>query len=162
MVYYYEIDFKKGKFILTENNVDEHSAFLEAFEVDVLKKTLENKFFNSDLKRLDYLRGVLDMDDENGIDVGSYYSLVKAVVNQSFRTNFKIKEPKFYVHVLPIYEGYLNISEETPNAFYFDTKNQWKGNQVKFTKEEIEELKKYPQLKGINFDECLERVEEDN
>lgn len=162
MVYYYEIDFKKGKFILTENNVDEHSAFLEAFEVDVLKKTLENKFFNSDLKRLDYLRGVLDMDDENGIDVGSYYSLVKAVVNRSFKTDSEISEPKFYVHVLPICEGYLNIDQATPNGFYFDTKNQWGGSKTEFTKSEIEKMKYDEHFKGINFDECLERVEEDD
>lgn len=161
MVYYYKIDFKKGKFILTENNVDEHSVFLEDFKVEVLKKMLENSFFNSPLKCLDYLRGALDMDEEDGIDVGSYYSLVKAIVNRSFQTDSEINEPKFYVHVLPICEGYLNATGDVPNGFYFDTKNQWGGSKTEFTKEEIEELKKMPSLKGINFDECLEEVQED-
>lgn len=163
MVYYYKIDFKKGKFILTENNVDEHSVFLKDFEVEVLKKMLENSFFNSPLKCLDYLRGALDMDEEDGIDVGSYYSLVKAIVNRSFQTDFEIAEPMYYVHVLPKEaEGYLNANENALDGFYFDTKKQWGGSQTKFTKEEIEKLKKYPKLKGINFDKCLERVEEDD
>lgn len=159
MVYYYKIDFKKGKFILNEQNADEYAVFLEAFEVEVLKKMLENSFFNSPLKRLDYLRGVLDMDDEDGIDVGSYYSLVKAIVNQSFQADFKIAETQYYVHVLPGYSGYLNVSPG--NAFSLNDNEEWSVTKTKFTKEEIEELKKMPSLKGINFDTCLERVEED-
>lgn len=161
MVYYYKIDFKKGKFILTENNVDEHSVFLEDFEVEVLKKMLENSFFNSPLKCLDYLRGALDMDEEDGIDVGSYYSLVKAIVNRSFQTDFEIAEPMYYVHVLPGDEGYLNkISDD---KFHLSDNSEW-GNIDKnwFTKSEIEMMKQDERFKGINFDECLEEALEDD
>lgn len=161
MVYYYKIDFKKGKFILTENknNVDEHSVFLEDFKIEVLKKMLENSFFNSPLKCLDYLRGALDMDEEDGIDVGSYYSLVKAIVNRSFQTDFEIAEPKYYVRVLPSQIGYLNAFSD--DEFSLDD-NEERGNaKTKFTKSEIEDMKCDEHFKGINFDECLEEVKED-
>lgn len=159
MIYHYEIDIKDNIF-LTEHNVDEHSAFLSEFEVDFLRKVLENELLDSLLKRLDYLRGALEAED--GIGLKSYYVLVQALVTQSFQTFFKIAEPLYYVHVLPgTREGYLNANEEAPNGFYFDTKKQWGGSRTKFTKEEIEELKKRPELKGINFDECLEEVPED-
>lgn len=158
MIYNYEIDIKDNIF-LTEHNVDEHSVFLSEFEVDFLRKVLENELLDSLLKRLDYLRGALEAED--GIGLKSYYVLVQALVTRSFQTFFKIAEPKYYVHVLPVYGGYLNVDKETPNGFYFDTKNQWGGYRTEFTKEEIEELKKRPELKGINFDECLEEVLED-
>lgn len=155
MIYHYEIDIKDNIF-LTEHNVDEHSVFLSEFEVDFLRKVLENELLDSLLKRLDYLRGALKAKD--GIELKSYYVLVQALVTQSF----KIAKPLYYVHVLPgTRGGYLNANEEVPNGFYFDTKKQWGRSQTKFTKEEIEELKKRPELKGINFDECLEEVPED-
>lgn len=157
-MYYYEIDLKDN-FILTELRVDEHSVPLNEFEVEFLRKVLKNKMINNLLKRLDYLRGALEAKD--GIEIESYYALVKALVTQSFQTDFKIAEPRYHVHVLPgESEGYLNASEDAPGKFFFDTKNQWGGSQTKFTKEEIEELKKRPELKGINIDECLEEVEE--
>ena len=158
MVYYYKIDFKKGKFILTENNVDEHSVFLEDFKVEVLKKMLENSFFNSPLKCLDYLRGALDMDEEDGIDVGSYYSLVKAIVNRSFQTDFEIAEPKFYVHVLPTPFDYLNVKHD--GTVSIDDSTERGGFKTKFTMVEIEKMKHDSRFKGINFDKCLEEVEE--
>ena len=158
-MYYYEIDVKDN-FILTELRVDEHSVPLNEFEVEFLRKVLENKMINNLLQRLDYLRGALEAKD--GIELESYYALVKALVTQSFQTDFKIAEPLYYVHVLPVYGGYLNADQEAHNKFYFDTKSEWGGSKTKFTKEEIEEFKKYPELKGINFDKCLERVEEDD
>lgn len=158
MIYYYKIDVR-GNFYLTENNVDEHSVFLSEFEVDFLRKVLENELLDSLLKRLDYLRGALEAED--GIELKSYYVLVQALVTQSFQTFFKIAEPKYYVHVLPICEGYLNVENETPKGVYFDTKKQWGGSKTKFTKFEIEGMKYDKHFKGINFDECLEEVPED-
>lgn len=155
MIYHYEIDVR-GNFYLTENNVDERSVPLNEFEVKFLREVLENELLDNFLKRLDYLRSALEAED--GIELESYYALVKALVTQSFQTDFKIEEPKYYVRVLPLYGGYLNADKETPNRFYFDTKSEWGESQTKFTKEEIEKLKKMPSLKGINFDKCLERV----
>lgn len=157
MVYYYEID-ENGNFILSGHDVHEHTVTLNEFQVKILKRILDNDLLGNFLERSDCLRSFLE---EGSIDVETHYRLIKALVNRSFEADFEIEEPKYYVHVLPICEGYLNASGEAFNDFYFDTKNQWGGSQTKFTKEEIKELEKTPSLKGINFDTCLERVEED-
>lgn len=159
MVYYYEID-ENGNFILSGHDIHERTVTLNEFEVKILKRILDNDLLSDFLERLDCLRNFLE---EGSIDPETHYRLVAALVDWSFETDFEIAEPKFYVHVLPgTSEGYLNASENAPNGFYFDTKNQWGGSQTKFTKEEIEELKKRPELKGINFDECLEEVLEED
>ena len=156
MIYHYEIDIKDNIF-LNEHNIDEHSVFLSEFEVDFLRKVLENELLDSLLKRLDYLRGALEAED--GIELKSYYVLVQALVTQSFQTFFKIAEPKYYVHVLPSQEGYLNVfPDDEP---YLDDNKEWGNAKTKFTKFEIESMKYDKHFKGINFDECLERVEED-
>lgn len=159
MVYYYEID-EKGNFVLSGHDIHERVVTLNKSQVKVLKRILNNDLLGNFLERLDCLRNFLE---EGSIDSETHYRLVAALVDWSFETDFEIAEPKFYVHVLPgASEGYLNVSEDYPNDFRFDTKNQWGGSQTKFTKSEIEELKKRPELKGINFDTCLERVEEDD
>ena len=156
MIYNYEIDIKDNIF-LTEHNVGEHSVFLSEFEVDFLRKVLENELLDSLLKRLDYLRGALEAED--GIELKSYYVLVQALVTQSFQTFFKIAEPKYYVHVLPSQEGYLNVfPDDEP---YLDDNKEWGNAKTKFAKYEIENMKKDELFKGINFDECLEEVQED-
>lgn len=158
MVYYYEID-ENGNFVLSGHDIHERTVTLNEFEVKILKRILGNDLLGNFLERLDCLRNFLE---EGSIDVETHYRLIKALANRSFETGFEIAEPKFYVHVLPgTREGYLNASEDNPGKFYFDTKNQWGGSQTEFTKEEIEELKQRPELKGINFDECLEEVMED-
>ena len=157
-MYYYEIDVKDN-FILTELRVDEHSVPLNEFEVEFLRKVLKNKLLDNLLKRLDYLRGALEAED--GIELESYYALVEALVTQSFQTDFKISEPRYYVHVLPQEKGYLNIQAPT-NEFYIDTKVETGEFKTKFTKKEIEVFKEIPSLKGINFDECLEEVLEED
>lgn len=156
MIYNYEIDIKDNIF-LTEHNVGEHSVFLSEFEVDFLRKVLENELLDSLLKRLDYLRGALEAED--GIELKSYYVLVQALVTQSFQTFFKIAEPKYYVHVLPIFEGYLNIFSN--GEFSLDDNEERGAAKTKFTKFEIESMKYDKHFKGINFDECLEEVSED-
>lgn len=158
MVYYYEID-ENGNFILSGHDIHERTVTLNEFQVKVLKRILNNDLFGNFLERLDCLKNFLE---EGSIDVETHYRLIRALANRSFKTDSEIEEPKYYVRVLPICEGYLNASEDAPDGFYFDTKNQWGGSKTKFTKEEIEKLKKYPELKGINFDTCLERVEEDD
>lgn len=156
MAYYYEID-ENGNFILSGHDIHERAVTLNKSQVKVLKRVLDNDLLGNFLERSDCLRNFLK---EGSIDLETHYKLIKALVNWSFETDFEIAEPKFYVHVLPeANEGYLN--EDTPGDFYFDTKKQWGGSQTKFTKEEIGELKKRPELKGINFDECLEEVPED-
>ena len=159
MMYTYHIDVNDN-IEEAETFINEPWAYLDKTEVEFLVKMLKIKRRNSILEQLDYLRDALR--SPAGIGVLTYYSLVRAIVDRYFKTDFKIKEPKYYVHVLPKEaEGYLNANENALDGFYFDTKKQWEGSQTKFTKEEIEELKKMPSLKGINFDECLEEVQED-
>ena len=158
MIYYYEIN-ENGNFVLSGHDIHERVITLNEFEVKVLKRILNNDLLDNFLERLDCLRNFLE---EGSIDSETHYRLVAALVGWNFETDFEIAEPKYYVHVLPgANEGYLNASGEGFDDFYFDTKKQWGGSKTKFTKEEIEELKKYPELKGINLDECLEEVPED-
>ncbi|GET12337.1 hypothetical protein SN811_08370 [Ligilactobacillus agilis] len=157
-MYYYNItefnEFKERK----RDGVLYQYALLEDYDLKTLKKVLQNP--DSDTKG-DYLRELTEVYNRNEINEYQYIRLCKAIADGKFAIKTKLKEPLFYVHVLPKEtEGYLNANENALDGFYFDTKKQWGGSQTKFTKEEIEELKKYPQLKGINFDECLEEVEE--
>lgn len=157
MMYYYEID-KKGNFILSGHDIHEHAVTLNEFQVKFLKKVLENKMLNIFLKQSDYLRGALEAED--GIDLETHYRLVKALVNRSFETDFEIEEPKFYVHVLAGEYGYLNVLPG--NKPFLNSNEEWDDLKTKFTKFEIEGIKYDERFKGINFDACLERVEEDD
>lgn len=157
MVYYYEID-ENGNFVLSEHDIHERAVTLNESQVKVLKRILNNDLLGNFLERSDCLRNFLK---EGSIDLETHYRLVATLVNRSFETDFEIDEPKFYVHVLPICEGYLNVSEEGLGGIYFDTKKQWGGSKTKFTKFEIEGMKYDKHFKGINFDECLEEVRED-
>ena len=73
--------------------------------------------------------------------------------------NYEIDEPKYYVHVLPNQEGYLNVS--SIDGVFLDNELERGGFKTEFTKSEIEKMKCDERFKGINFDECLEEVQED-
>lgn len=157
-MYYYNItefnEFKKRK----RDGVLYQYALLEDYDLKILKEVLQNP--DSDGKG-DYLRELTEIYNQNNINEHQYIRLCKAIVDGKFAIKTTLKEPRYYVHVIPQgLETYLNANDEAPNGFYFDTKKQWGGSQTKFTKEEIEELKKMPSLKGINIDKCLEEVEE--
>lgn len=158
-MYYYNIT-EFGKF--KERKHDDVLclyALLEDYDLKTLKKVLQNP--DSGTKG-DYLRELTEVYNRNEINEWQYVRLCKAIIDGKFSIKTNLKETLYYVHVLPgTIEGYLNAKENDLDGFYFDTKKQWGGSQTKFTKEEIEELKKMPSLKGINFDECLEEVQED-
>lgn len=156
MVYYYEID-ENGNFILSGHDIHERTVTLNESQVKILKRILGNDLLGNFSERLDCLRNFLE---KGSIDSETHYRLVAALVDWSFETDFEIAEPKFYVHVLPTFEGYLNIFPD--DDFYLDD-NEERGNaKTKFTKFEIEGMKYDEHFKGINFDKCLERVEEDD
>lgn len=158
-MYYYNItefnEFKEWK----RDGVLYQYALLEDYDLKALKEVLQNPDCDG---KADYLRELTEVYNRNEINEHQYVRLCKAIVDGKFSIKTKLKETLYYVHVLPDNEGYLNANDEAINGFYFDTKKQWGGSQTEFTKEEIEELKKRPELKGINFDECLEEVEEDD
>lgn len=158
-MYYYNItefnEFKERK----RDGVLYQYALLEDYDLKALKEVLQNSDCDG---KGGYLRELTEQYNQNKINEHQYIRLCKAIADGKFAIETKLKEPLYYVHVLPQEpEGYLNANQEALNGFYFDTKKQWGGSQTKFTKEEIDELKKRPKLKGINFDKCLERVEED-
>ncbi|MGN9066655.1 hypothetical protein [Ligilactobacillus agilis] len=155
MLYYYEID-ENDNFILSGHDIHKRVVTLNEFQVKTLKRILGNDLLGNFLERSDCLRKFLE---EGSIDLETHYKLIKALVNWSFETNFEIAEPKFYVHVLPDNEGYLNVfPDDEP---YLDDNKELGNAKTKFTKSEIEDMKCDEHFKGINFDECLERVEED-
>lgn len=157
-MYYYNIT-EFGKFEEREHvGILYRYALLEDYDLKTLKEVLQNHDCDG---KGSYLRELTEVYNRNEINEYQYIRLCKAIVDGKFAIKTKSKEPLFYVHVLPKEtEGYLNANENALDGFYFDTKKQCEGSQTKFTKEEIEELKKMPSLKGINFDECLEEVEE--
>lgn len=159
-MYYYNIT-EFGKF--KERKHDDVScqyALLEDYDLKPLKEVLQNS--DCDTKG-DYLRELTEVYNRNDINEYQYIRLCKVIADGKFAINTKLKEPLYYVHVLPrADEGYLNANKDAPGGFYFDTKYEWGESQTKFTTEKIDELKKYQELKGINFDECLEEVLEDD
>lgn len=156
MVYYYEID-ENGNFILSGHDIHENVVTLNESQVKVLKRILNNDLLGNFLERLDCLRNFLE---EGSIDSETHYRLVAALVDWNFETDFEIDEPKFYVHVLPGEYGYLNTLPG--NEPFLNSNTEWGGLKTKFTKFEIEGMKYDEDFKGIDFDMCLERVEEDD
>lgn len=154
MIKYYSIT--NGRIIrheVSKETLDRVYHKLKPFEHELLKKFSFRTENEGDEASLDLMQLVSYNGD---LTTSRKLEVIGAILAGEFTVDYS----RYYVHVLPeVSEGYLN--EDTPGGFYFDTKNQWGGSKTKFTKEEIEKLKKYPELKGINFDACLERVEED-
>lgn len=156
MIKYYSIT--NGRSIrheVSKDTLDRTYHKLNPFERELLKKFSFRTENEGDEASLDLIQLVSYNGD---LTTSRKLEVIGAILAGEFTVDYR----RYYVHVLPgTSEGYLNASEDAPNGFYFDTKNQWGGSQTEFTKEEIEELKKRPELKGINFDECLEEVSED-
>lgn len=157
MIYNYEVD--------VNNNIVEDASpivgswvCLNKTEVNFLVKMLKIERLNTPLHYLDYLRGAVEAID--GIDLTTYYSLVRVIVDRHFKTDFKIKEPKYYVHVVPGSLNYLNVMHD--NRLSITSPIEDVCIKTKFTMAEIEEMKRDSRFKGINFDACLEEVKDDD
>lgn len=157
MMYYYGID-KNDNIVEDTSSIVLPCFRLNETEVNFLVKMLKIERLNTPLHYLDYLRGAVEAID--GIDLTTYYSLVRVIIDRQFKTDFKIKEPRYYVHILPTPVDYLNMRDD--GTFSITTPTERAGFKTKFTMAEIEEMKHDSRFKGINFDECLERVEEDD
>lgn len=157
MMYYYGID-KNDNIVEDTSSIVLPCFRLNKTEVNFLVKMLKIERLNTTLHYLDYLRGALEAID--GIDLTTYYSLVRVIIDRQFKTDFKIKEPKYYVHILPSPVEYLNMKND--GTFSITTPTEMMGAKTKFTMTEIEEMKHDSRFKGINFDACLEEVEDDD
>lgn len=77
----------------------------------------------------------------------------------------RLDDPKYYVRLLASdNESYLRICRSSDNKvesiYFYGKEEEYLREQTKFTKSEIEEMKQDPKFNGINFDNCLEPVEE--
>ena len=157
-MYYYGID-KNDNIVEDTSSIVLPCFRLNETEVNFLVKMLKIERLNTPLHYLDYLRGAVEAID--GIDLTTYYSLVRVIVDRHFNTDFKIKEPKYYVHILPTPFDYLNVRHDGTVSIADSNERTGTGVKTKFTMAEIKEMKHDSRLKGINFDECLEVVEDD-
>lgn len=157
MMYSYELD-------VNNNIVEDTSCIVGSWvclnktEVNFLVKMLKIGRLNTPLHYLDYLRGALEAI--NGIDLTTYYSLVRVIVDRHFTTDFKIKEPRYYVHILPTPFDYLNVRDDGTVSITDSRERVGASVKTKFTMAEIEEMKHDSRFKGINFNECLEEVKD--
>lgn len=157
MMYYYGID-KNDNIVEDTSSIVLPCFRLNKTEVNFLVKMLKIERLNTTLHYLDYLRGALEAID--GIDLTTYYSLVRVIIDRQFKTDFKIEEPKFYVHILPSLCYYLNMRHD--GTFLIADSMEAMGVKTKFTMAEIEKMKHDSRFKGINFDACLEEVKDDD
>ena len=157
-MYFYKID--NSEFKETKLDEKECAVLLSKDEIKILKEIIKNAY-STETHELILTASRAYMCNPN-IKNLSYVRIVKALVDHKFVTKTKLKDPLYYIHVLPTAEGYLNFvktfkypllrqNRETPNLEY----------KVKFTRAEIEELKRNERFKSIDFDNCLEEVEED-
>lgn len=63
------------------------------------------------------------------------------------------QDQKYYVQVIDIEDGYLNIDKYKKEPFLSNNLAWMTDYQATFTKAEIEDLKTNPVLKAINWDE---------
>lgn len=157
-MYFYKIN--NGELQETKLDAKECAVLLSKDEVKILKEIIKNAY-STETHELILTASNAYMCNPK-IENLSYVRIVKALVEHKFVTKTKLKDPLYYIHVLPTAEGYLNFvktfkypllrqNRETPNLEY----------KVKFTKAEVEELKRNERFKSINFDKCLEEVEEE-
>lgn len=156
-MYYYNIT-EFGKFEERELvGVLYQYAVLEDYDLKPLKEVLQNP--DSDTEG-DYLRELTEVYNRNEINEWQYIRLCKAIVDGKFSIKTKLKEPLYYVHVLPTRFDYLNVKHD--GTVSIDDSTERGGFKTKFTKSEIEDMKCDEHFKGINFDECLEEVKYDD
>ena len=157
-MYFYKID--NGEFQETKLDEKEYVVLLSKDEIKILKEIIK-RAYSTETHELILTASNAYMSNPK-IENLSYVRIVKALVDHKFVTKTKLKDPLYYIHVLPTAEGYLNFVK----TFKYPLLRQNRegvdlGYKVKFTKAEIEELKRNERFKSIDFDNCLEEVEED-
>lgn len=163
-MFYYEIT-NKGK-VEETNTKQPNSAVLTKREVEKMQNIFEEyEPFGTEGSYITMLGAVSELYETKQLDSMEYLHCSKAVVDGGFAMKTRLNDPKYYVRLLASDdESYLRIcynSDNTAESIYFYGKRaEYLREQTKFTKSEIEELKKDPRFKGINFDNCLELVEE--
>lgn len=106
-----------------------------------------------------------DLYRRNLLTDNQYMNLSNAILDGVFKTDADIDEleTKYYIHILPGDNTYLNILMTADNVwdnhFSLNTKDGVSENCLtKFTMDEVKQLQNYSPLRHINLLECLERV----
>ena len=148
---------------VTNNEVVEHNVNGEAMERVYYKlnkhefETLHDLALDlsdsSDEETLNFITRVLSAST---LSYSSNLKIIKAFLVGEFVVDFS---KQYAIHVLPGDDNYLNFtSEGKPFISYMYPREVFKSA---FTKDEIEDMKKDERFRAINFDECLEEVQED-
>lgn len=157
-MFYYEIT-SEGKIEETNAKLT-NSAVLLDYEVEKLEKILvkyDSKQYQS--AQVKMLCAISDLHEIMELDGTAYFRCSKAVIDGCFAMTARLGEPRYYVHVLPCDdESYLKIIDD--KLVLLCIKEEDWGEQTRFTKAEIEEMKQDPRFKSIDFDNCLELVTE--
>lgn len=134
---------------------DENDKYvaLNSNEIELLREILNTPKCRYET---DFLKVITNKYARGGLDNYECLHLCTAILEHRFKTNKELEGYEYYVHVLPIAQGYLNFRLADMQPFLDDTTEGW--YKTKFTKTEIEELKQNPRFKGIDFDNCLEEV----
>lgn len=163
-MFYYEIT-KRGK-IEETNTKRPNSAILTEHEVRKMQNIFEEyEPFGTEGSYIAMLEAVRELYATTKLDDTGYVNCSKAVIDGGFAMKAWLNDPKYYVRLLASdNESYLRICRNSDNkveSIYFYGKGaEYLREQTKFTKSEIEEMKQDPKFNGIDFDNCLEPVEE--
>lgn len=148
---------------ITNNQVVEH---------DVSKEEMEKVYYKLRKHEFEILHDLaLDLSDSSDEETLNFITRLLSTSTLSYSSNLKIikaflvgefvvdYDKQYAIHILPGDDNYLNFaSKDTPFISYMQPQEMFKST---FTKDEIEDMKKDERFKGINFDECLEEVSED-
>lgn len=163
-MFYYEIT-NEGK--IKETNIkNTNSAILTESEVREMQNIFnEYDILGTEGSYITMLNTVNELYATTKLDDTGYVNCSKAVIDGGFAMKARLDDPRYYVRLLASdNDSYLRIcrnSDDTVESIYFYGKEEeYLREQTKFTKSEIEEMKQDPKFNGINFDNCLEPVEE--
>ena len=163
-MFYYKIT-NKGK--VEETNVKQpNSAVLNEYEVKKMQNIFDKcDLFGTEESYITMLSAVNELYDTTQLDSTGYVNCSKAVIDGGFAMKARLNDPKYYVRLLASdNESYLRIcynsDDKVESIYFYGKEGEYLREQTRFTKSEIEEMKKDPRFKGINFDNCLEPVEE--
>ena len=163
-MFYYEIT-KEGKVEETSTKRP-NSAILTEHEVKRMQNIFdEYDIIGTDGSYIDMLNAVRELYATTKLDDTGYVNCSKAVVDGGFAMKARLDDPKYYVRLLASdNESYLRICRSSDNKvesiYFYGKEEEYLREQTKFTKSEIEEMKQDPKFNGIDFDNCLEPVEE--
>lgn len=145
---------------ITNNEVVEHSVIngemgkvyfkLNKHEFEILHDLALDLSDSSDEETLNFITRVLSAST---LSYSSNLKIIKAFLVGEFVVDY---DKRYAIHVLPGDDNYLNLtSKGKPFISYMQPREVFKSA---FTKDEIADMKKDERFRAINFDKCMEKV----